>query len=145
MHSTRNQESTGAPDHSAEDSGYLSTARRNYILFILTLVGTVNFLDRQILNILIEPIRKELSLSDTQIGFLVGIVFTFVYVTLGIPAARLADSWSRRKVRPGQIVCFSDLSLTRSADMRAGDLICSRSNAGMFTLIRSERRWLPVL
>src|SRR4051812_48635651 len=75
-----------------------SAAQGNYILFVLTLVGTLNLLDRQILTILIEPVRKELSLSDTQIGLLVGFAFIVVYVTVGIPVSRLADAWSRRKV-----------------------------------------------
>jgi MFS family permease len=79
-------------------SNTMSDARRHYILFILTVVGTLNYLDRQVLTILIEPIRKDLGISDTQIGFLTGIAFTFVYVALAIPSARLADSWSRRKV-----------------------------------------------
>src|SRR5436853_237158 len=76
----------------------ISIARRNYILFLLTVVGTLNYLDRQVLTILLEPIRKDLSLTDTHIGFLTGIAFTFVYVGLAVPAARLADSWSRRRV-----------------------------------------------
>jgi MFS family permease len=76
----------------------ISNARRNYILFVLTLVCSLSYLDRQVLTILLEPIRKELSLNDTQIGLLTGVAFTLVFVTLGIPAARLADTWSRRNV-----------------------------------------------
>lgn len=76
----------------------MSIGRCNYILFVLTLAATLNFFDRQILTILMEPIRRELSLSDTQIGFLTGIAFIVAYMSLSIPAALLADSWSRRKV-----------------------------------------------
>jgi MFS family permease len=76
----------------------VSRAQRIYILVVLTLVGTFNFLDRQILSILMEPMRKELSFNDTELGFLVGIGFTAVQVILGIPVARIADNWSRRKV-----------------------------------------------
>jgi len=75
-----------------------SAGTRYYVVALLTLVGTANFLDRQVLSILLEPIRHDLSLNDTQVGFLGAVAFTFIYVTLAIPAARLADRWSRRKV-----------------------------------------------
>lgn len=89
---------TGVPGVGERDEAQLSAGRRYYVLAVLTLVATVNFLDRQLLTILLEPIRKDLQLSDTQIGFVTGIAFAAIYVTLGVPVARLADRWSRRKV-----------------------------------------------
>jgi len=69
---------------------------RNYVLAMLTLVYIFNFIDRQLLVILQESIKKELHLSDTQLGLLSGFTFAIFYVTLGIPIARLADRGSRR-------------------------------------------------
>ena len=69
----------------------ISTARRNYPLIVLMLVCTTNFFNRQVLTLLLEPIRHEMHLNDSQIGLLTGIAFTLVNVTLGIPVARLAD------------------------------------------------------
>src|ERR1700750_3011085 len=76
----------------------VSTLYRNYVLAMLTLVYVFNFIDRQVLVILQESIKKELHLSDTQLGLLSGFTFAIFYVTLGIPIARLADKGNRRNV-----------------------------------------------
>lgn len=68
---------------------------RTVALLILTAVGTVNFVDRQILSVLAEPIRKELGLSDTQLGLLTGLSFALFYGVIGVPAAMLADRTHR--------------------------------------------------
>ncbi|MFN3945991.1 MAG: spinster family MFS transporter [Allosphingosinicella sp.] len=62
------------------------------VLWILLLVYILNFLDRQIVNILAEPIKQELGLSDTQIGLMTGLAFALFYTFLGIPIARYADN-----------------------------------------------------
>lgn len=74
----------------------ITRAYRNYVLAMLTLVYVFNFVDRQLLVILQESIKKELHLSDTQLGLLSGFSFAIFYVTLGIPIARVADRRSRR-------------------------------------------------
>ncbi len=71
---------------------------RYYVLGVLLVVYVFNFIDRQILSILMEPVRLELGLSDTQLGFLSGIAFALFYATLGIPIARIADRTSRTGV-----------------------------------------------
>jgi len=85
--------------------------QRYYCLLILTLVATMSTLDRQIMNILLEPIRKELGLSDSQMGLLTGLAFAFVYATLCIPAARVADRWSRRKMVALAITSYSVMTI----------------------------------
>lgn len=60
-------------------------------LGVLLVVYVFNFLDRQIVTILAEPIARDLGLSDTQIGVLTGLSFALFYSTLGLPIARLAD------------------------------------------------------
>lgn len=60
-------------------------------LGVLLVVYIFNFLDRQIVTILAEPIARDLGLSDTQIGVLTGLSFALLYSTLGLPIARLAD------------------------------------------------------
>ncbi|MFL2838232.1 MAG: spinster family MFS transporter [Pseudohongiellaceae bacterium] len=98
-------------DHAQENTGsgkaqplpelenpYASTARRNYVLVVLTLVYTFNFIDRQLLSILQEAIKLDLSLSDAQLGLLTGFAFAMFYVTAGIPIARLADRSNRRNI-----------------------------------------------
>ena len=66
--------------------------------WVLLVVYTLNFLDRQILNILAEPIKGELGLSDTQLGLLAGPAFAVFYAVLGIPIARYADRSTTNRV-----------------------------------------------
>src|SRR5579859_6226354 len=75
-----------------------ATAYRNYVLVMLTLVYAFNFIDRQVLVILQEAIKKDMHLSDAQLGWLSGAAFAAIYVTVGIPVARLADKGSRRNI-----------------------------------------------
>lgn len=72
-----------------------SPAYRNLVLLMLVIVYTFNFVDRQILGILAQPIKTDLHLSDTELGVLGGIAFALLYSSLAIPLAVLADKTSR--------------------------------------------------
>ncbi len=61
------------------------------VLWLLLIVYILNFIDRQIVNILAEPIARDLDLSDTQIGLMTGIAFALLYTLLGLPIARYSD------------------------------------------------------
>src|SRR6476619_6381324 len=61
------------------------------VLWLLLIVYVFNFIDRQIVNILAEPIARDLGLSDTQIGLMTGIAFALLYTVLGLPIARYSD------------------------------------------------------
>jgi len=69
-----------------------------YVVGILTLAYTVSFIDRQILNLLVEPIQQDLGISDTQISLLQGLAFAIFYSLMGVPIAWLADRGSRRNI-----------------------------------------------
>ena len=84
------------PAGSASPMRAASSAR--VMLWTLLIVYTLNFLDRQILNILAEPIKAELGLSDTALGLLAGPAFAVFYAVLGIPIARYADKRSTNRV-----------------------------------------------
>jgi MFS transporter, Spinster family, sphingosine-1-phosphate transporter len=71
------------------------TSHRTYMLNLLTLVYAFNFLDRNVLMLLLEEIKRDLVLSDTQLGLLSGMAFALFYSTLGIPIARWADRGNR--------------------------------------------------
>ena len=73
-----------AAPHEAFSSRY-----RYYVLALLTLGYVFNFVDRQVMTILIEPIKTEFGATDTQMGLLSGLAFALFYATLGIPVARL--------------------------------------------------------
>jgi MFS family permease len=68
---------------------------RYLVVGLLAVVYTFNFMDRQIMSTLAEPIRKELGLSDTQLGLLGGIYFALFYTTFGLPVAWLSDRFKR--------------------------------------------------
>ena len=80
---------------------------RGYILLILTLVYVVNYLDRQILGILLPFIQKEFLLNDFEGGLLSGTVFAVIYATLGVPLATVADRWNRRNLIAASLATFS--------------------------------------
>lgn len=90
--------------------GALAPGYRNYALAILFLGYVVNFIDRSILAILLEPIKQELLLNDTQLGLLGGLAFALFYTTLGIPIAALADRWSRVKILSMAMVVWSGMT-----------------------------------
>ena len=69
-----------------------------YALALLLVVYIFNFVDRSILAILLEDIKAEFHLSDTQLGFLSGIAFALFYAVMGIPIARWADRGSRKTI-----------------------------------------------
>jgi MFS family permease len=77
------------------------------VVFILAVVYTLNFLDRQIVAILAEPIRKDLNLTDTQLGMLGGIAFAAFYTTFGLPVAWLADRAKRVWIISGACALWS--------------------------------------
>jgi len=68
---------------------------RRYVLVVLTLVYTLNLLDRGLMALLLQPIKEDLHLNDTQLGLLTGIAFGIFYATLGLPIARWADRGNR--------------------------------------------------
>ncbi|MDB5718226.1 MAG: hypothetical protein JWM38_1653 [Sphingomonas bacterium] len=80
---------------------------RRTVLAMLLLVYTFNFLDRQILGILVAPIKAELQLSDTQLGLLGGIAFALLYSTMAVPLAWIADRTSRTWVISGSLAVWS--------------------------------------
>jgi MFS family permease len=83
---------------------------RKYALAVLFLGYVVNFIDRSILSILLEPIKLDLALTDTQLGMLGGLAFAVFYTTLGIPIAAMADRRSRVKILSIAMVVWSAMT-----------------------------------
>src|SRR5262245_12149700 len=72
-----------------------------YVVGVLMVVCMFSFVDRQILNLLVRPIRRDLQINDTQMSLLMGFSFALFYSIFGIPLGRLADASSRRGVIAG--------------------------------------------
>jgi MFS family permease len=79
-------------------NAYPGKAYAWYVVVVLTLAYMVSFIDRQILALLIGPVKADLGLSDTQISLLLGLAFGIFYTLMGIPLGRLADRRSRRAI-----------------------------------------------
>lgn len=82
----------------------------HYVLVLLTLTAAINFVDRQILGVLLEPIGQEFELSDSLLGLLSGIAFAAFYSILGIPIAVLSDRLNRRNIIVTCITIFSAMT-----------------------------------
>lgn len=89
---------------------YYSPRYRNYALGVLFLGYVVNFVDRSILSILLEPIKHDLLLNDTQLGLLGGLAFAVFYTTLGIPIAALADRSNRVRILSIAMIVWSAMT-----------------------------------
>src|SRR5262249_22489656 len=87
-----------------------SRAYARYVLGLLFVVNVANFVARQILSIVLEPIKRDLGVSDTAMGFLTGIAFALFYTVAGIPIARLADRGSRRSVIAAGLAVWSAMT-----------------------------------
>lgn len=106
-------------------------AYRNYVLFILWLTYILNFVDRQLINILLEPIKTEFGASDTAMGFLTGFAFALFYASLGVPIARLADRWSRRNVIAISVGIWSAMTAISGMASSFAQLALARVGVGI--------------
>ena len=102
-----------------------------YALGLLLVVYIFNFVDRQIVNILIEGIREEFQLSDAQLGFFGGTAFGIFYATLGIPIARFADSHVRRNVIVVALVVWSLMTALQGFARNFAMLAAARIGVGV--------------
>jgi MFS family permease len=116
---------------SAESAAIPSAAYSNYVLFVLFLVYVFNFIDRQILSILIDPIKAELGASDTQMGFLTGFAFAVFYTVAGIPIARWADHGVRRNLIAVGLAVWSAMTALSGAAQTYLHLALARIGVGV--------------
>ncbi len=107
MHRRGGRVSVGDSLSSARNSGAASLTYRSYVLTVLIIVYTFNFIDRQIVGILAVPIKAELRLSDSQLGLMGGLAFALFYTFLGIPIARLADRVNRTAIMTAALALWS--------------------------------------
>ena len=112
------------------ETGY-SKGYLRYALGMFLLIYIVNFVDRQIFSILIEPIKEEIDLSDTQLGLLGGIAFALFYTIAGIPIARWADVGVRKNIVALAILIWSGMTMMTSTAKSFGGLLLARVGVGI--------------
>ncbi len=98
---------------------------------MLTLVYAFNFIDRQLLVILQEPIKAEMGLSDAQLGLLSGFSFALIYVIAGIPIAYWADRGNRRNIVVLALTVWSGMTAISGYAQNYGQLLLARIGVGL--------------
>ncbi len=112
-------------------SSEVSRTTAHYGLLMLTIVYAFNFVDRQILVILQEPIKNEMGLSDAQLGLLSGFSFALVYITAGIPLAWWADRSNRRNIIAGALALWSGMTALSGLAQNYWHLLLARIGVGL--------------
>ena len=102
-----------------------------YVVIVLMVIYTLSFLDRQILAFLVDPIRKDLAISDTAMGLLGGFAFAILYTLLGLPMGWLADRKSRRGLIAVGEVFWSLMTALCSMARSFGTLFAARIGVGV--------------
>jgi predicted MFS family arabinose efflux permease len=112
-------------------SATISRSARRYALGFLVVVYTFNFIDRQILAILLPAIKAEFLVDDWVLGFLAGSAFALFYATLGIPIATLADRWNRRNLIAIAVAIWSAMTALSGAAGNIVHLTLARIGVGI--------------
>jgi MFS family permease len=102
------------------------------VVFLLTIAATLSFIDRQILNVMIGPIKRDLGgLSDTEISLIIGLAFSAVYSLTTLPLARIADRYSRRNVIAAGIFSWSLMTAMAGMANSFWQLFTARMGVGI--------------
>jgi len=109
----------------------INRAVRRYTLGVLVVVYTFNFIDRQILAILLPSIRAEFGVDDWVLGFLAGSAFALFYATLGVPIALLGDRLNRRNVIAVAVAIWSGMTALSGAAGNIVHLALARVGVGV--------------
>jgi predicted MFS family arabinose efflux permease len=109
----------------------ISRGASRYALIMLTIAYAFNFIDRQILVILQEPIKADMGLSDAQLGLLSGFSFALVYITAGIPIAYWADRGNRRNIVALAVTVWSGMTALSGFAQNYSQLLLARIGVGI--------------
>ncbi len=122
-----------APQASGSAADMVSAKAPRVMLWTLMIIYIFNFLDRQIVSILAEPIKREFDLSDTQLGLMTGLAFALFYTLLGIPIARYADrsTTNRVKLIAWSVAIWSAMTMACGAARTFPQLLLARVGVGV--------------
>lgn len=118
-----------APDREPDD--FPSPRYAWYVVAVLTIAYIFSFIDRQIMGFLVDPIRRDLGISDKQISLLMGLSFAIFYTLFGIPLGRLADTRSRRAIISIGIAVWSLMTVACGLTRNFWQLALTRMGVGV--------------
>ena len=108
-----------------------STAYRRYVLFALAVVGFLCSVDKVVITMFMEPMKKEFGLSDTQLGLLTGVAFAVMGGVASIPLARLADRGSRKLIINASLLALTLMTAASGMAMNFTQLLITRVGVGI--------------
>ena len=128
----RNPPATSKSDASSSHLPDKSSRRRtHYSLMILTLIVMSNAIDQQLIGAVLEPIKKEFLATDTQMGLLAGLWFSFFYAVGSIPIARIADKGNRRNVLAACCAFWSFMTILCGMAANYWQLVLARTGVAI--------------
>src|SRR5712691_2641298 len=102
-----------------------------YVVLVLMVCYTLSFIDRQILSLLVAPIKHDLGISDTRIGLLQGLAFALFYTMMGLPLGRIADTCSRRTLISFGVLFWSVMTTLCATAKSFWSLFLARMGVGV--------------
>lgn len=120
-----------APNASTGVIAYPSSAQSWYLVSVLMVFYIFSFIDRQIIALLVDPMKRDLQISDTMVGMLSGFAFALLYTFLGIPIGRLADRKSRKGIIAIGVVVWSLMATCCGLARNAWQLFFARMGVGV--------------
>jgi MFS family permease len=118
------------------------SARRGwYATLVLLLAYTFSFIDRQVLNLLVEPIRADLQISDTQVSVLQGFAFVVTYILMSVPIGRLVDRFNRVLIMVGGVLFWSFATIACGLSNSYSQLMLARMGVGTGEAALTPAAW----
>src|ERR1700723_2715558 len=116
---------------SSNSSPYPSSFAAWYSVAVLMLIYIFSFIDRSAISLIVEPMKRDLQISDTQIGILQGSAFALLYIFLGLPIARLSDRHSRRAIIAAGVFIWSIMATLCGLARTVMQLFVARIGVGV--------------
>ena len=116
---------------SNDSSSYPSSFAAWYSVAVLMLIYIFSFIDRSTISLIVDPMKRDLQISDTQIGILQGSAFALLYIFLGLPIARLSDRHSRRAIIAAGVFIWSIMATSCGLVRTAPQLFVARIGVGV--------------
>lgn len=124
-----------------EEESWPSATRGWVVTLFLLIAFTFSFVDRQVLNLLVEPIRLDLQVSDTQISFLQGLAFAVTYILMSVPLGRMVDKYNRVGIMIGGVLVWSATTVACGLSRTYTQLLFARFGVGAGEAALTPAAW----